>query len=64
MHEFTIKNGQHLLTFNNFDDIPLEFDHLISFKPDIPGDPHTPEEHEELSEWNNKLQLLMERETK
>jgi hypothetical protein len=48
MGEFTIKNGQHLLTFHNFDDIPLQFDHLISFKPDIPGAPHTPEEHEEI----------------
>ena len=63
MHEFTIKNGQYLLTFHNYEDIPDQFDHLISFEPDVPEGPHTPEEHKEIGEWNKKLQLLMERET-
>jgi len=62
MHEFTIKIGQELLTYSEFEDIPLEFDHLIKFKPQVVPEPHTPEEHEEISEWNSKLQLLMERE--
>ena len=64
MGKFTIKNGQYILTFHNYEDIPLQFDHLISFKPDVPEAPHTPEEHEEIALWNSRLQLLMERETK
>ena len=62
MAEFQfIINGE-LTTFNNYEDIPDEFEHVIKFLPDIPEDPHTEDEHEELALWNDRLQQLMEKE--
>ena len=42
---FIIKMGSELITYNNYDEIPTEFDNLISFKPDAPEPPHSEEEH-------------------
>ena len=65
MAEFQfIINGE-LVTFNKYEDIPDEFEHVIKFLPDIPepvNDDHTDEEHEELAKWNDRLQELMEKE--
>ena len=65
MAEFQfIINGE-LVTFDKYEDIPDEFDHVIKFLPDIPepvNDDHTDEEHEELAKWNDRLQELMEKE--
>ena len=65
MAEFQfIINGE-LITFDNYEDIPDEFEHVIKFLPDIPepvNDDHTDEEHEELAKWNDRLQELMEKE--
>ena len=63
-HEFVIiLNGQKA-TYNKFEDIPMQFDNLISFKPCIPEGPHTEEQHEEIDLWNDKLKELMKRETR
>ena len=65
MAEFQfIINGE-LTTFDRYEDIPDEFEHVIKFLPDIPepvNDDHTDEEHEELAKWNDRLQELMEKE--
>ena len=65
MAEFQfIINGE-LVTFDKYEDIPDEFEHVIKFLPDIPepvDDDHTDEEHEELAKWNDRLQELMEKE--
>ena len=62
MAEFQfIINGE-LTTFDRYEDIPDEFEHVIKFLPDIPEDPHTEDEHEELALWNDRLQQLMEKE--
>ena len=64
MAEFQfIINGE-LVTFDKYEDIPEEFEHVIKFLPDIPELPegHTDEEHEELALWNTRLQKLMEKE--
>jgi len=65
MAEFQfIINGE-LATFDKYEDIPEEFEHVIKFRPDIPepvNDDHTDEEHEELAKWNDRLQELMEKE--
>lgn len=63
-HEFVILEGNQLRTYNRFEDIPLEFDNLISFKPCYSEGPHTEEEHEEIGTWNEKLKELMKRERK
>ena len=67
MAEFQfIINGE-LATFNKYEDIPDEFEHVIKFLPDL-SEPegedgnHTEEQHEEMSKWNNRLQKLMEKE--
>ena len=62
MAEFQfIINGE-LVTFDNHEDIPEEFEHVIKFIPDVIPEPHTEEEHEEMAQWNTRLQKLMEKE--
>ena len=62
MAEFQfIVNGE-LITYDKYEDIPEKFEHIIKFIPDIPEEPHTEEEHDELSLWNERLQELMEKE--
>lgn len=59
-HEFVIKRNGVLETYHKYEDIPLDFDHVIKFSVEIPPGPHTEEEHEEIELWNDKLQRLME----
>ena len=62
MAEFQfIINGE-LTTFDRYEDIPDEFEHVIKFLPDIIPAPHTEEEHTEMAQWNTRLQKLMEKE--
>jgi len=48
--------------FSDFRDIPEDFDHVIKFVPEIPDGPHTDHQHDEIDEWNQRLQKLMEKE--
>ena len=62
MAEFQfIINGE-LVTFDKYEDIPEEFEHVIKFLPDIILPPHTQEDHDELAKWDDRLQELMEKE--
>ena len=62
MAEFQfIINGE-LVTYDKYEDIPEEFEHVSKFIPDIPEDPHTEDEHDEIAVWNTRLQQLMEKE--
>ena len=63
-HEFVVLRKGILETYNKYEDIPEDFDHIIKFLPDIPDGPHTDEQHEEIDFWNDKLKELMKRETK
>ena len=62
MAQFQFIIGGKLVTFDNWEDVPEEFEHVIKFIPDILSEPHTDEEHEELKQWNIRLQELMEKE--
>ena len=62
LHKFVIKRNGVLETYNKYNDIPLDFDHVIQFEPEIPEGPHTEEQHEEIEQWNDKLKQLMKRE--
>ena len=62
MAEYVIMVDGKLETYNNYDDIPTKFDHVISFEPDAPESPHSEEDHEEMETYNTKLQELMRRE--
>jgi hypothetical protein len=59
--EFVIKKNGKLERYNKFDDIPSSFEHLISFKPDYPPEPHTEEQHNQMSKFDNYLKELMTR---
>lgn len=63
-HEFVILKQGEYFTYTKYEDIPLEFDHVIKFLPSIPEGPHTDEQHEEINSWTNKLKELMKRERK
>ena len=49
--EFVIRIGSAIITYKTFDEIPLEFDNLISFKPDAPEPPHTEEDHKDMEKY-------------
>ena len=59
--EFVIKRNGKLERYNKFDNIPNSFEHLISFKPDYPPEPHTEEQHNQMSKFDNYLKELMTR---
>lgn len=63
-HEFVIIRNGLIETYFNYEDIPSDLEHVIRFLPDIPDGPHTPEQHEEIDGWNEKLQKLLELERK
>ena len=58
--EYVIKINGELITYTDYDDIPNTFDHVILFNPDWPEPPHTPEDHDIMAIFNDKLQVLME----
>jgi len=62
-HEFVILVNGEIKHFENYEDIPQVFDNVIKFVPEIPPGPHTHDEHDEMSLWNEKLKELMKRET-
>jgi hypothetical protein len=61
---YKIKLNGDLVTYNKFSDIPAQFGAVISFKPDHPEPPHTDEEHALIHTFQDKLQELLQRESK
>jgi hypothetical protein len=61
-HEFVLLVKGELKIYTNYEDIPDEFDNVIKFIPEIPDGTHSHNEHDEIEKWNEKLQLLMEKE--
>ena len=59
--EFVIRINGKLKTYNSFDDIPNSFEHVISFKPDYPPEPHTEEQHNQMSKFDDYLKELITR---
>ena len=59
-HLFVVRKGDEVFTYEQYEDIPEDFDHLIEFRPEIPPPPHTPEEHDEIDSWLSKFERLME----
>ena len=58
--EFIVMIKGNIHIFNNYHNIPDNFEHLIKFNPDIIPQPHTKEQHDEIETWNIKLQRLMD----
>ena len=62
MHDFQfIVNGK-LNKYTRLEDIPEEFEHVIKFVFDIPPEPHTQEEHDEIHKMEKRFYQLMEKE--
>ena len=59
---FIIKEGNELITYTKYEDIPMVFDNVIKFEPEGPEGPHTDDEHEYMETFNDKLKELMKRE--
>ncbi len=59
-HVFRVSRNGRIEEYNDYNSIPLDFEHVIAFIPEIPPGPHTAEQHEEIESWNDKLQKLME----
>ena len=59
--KFTILKDKRVLKFTDFDEIPMSFNHVVSFEPDYPEPPHTEEQHEEMSTYQSKLEELLNR---
>jgi len=59
---FIILKNSKLMEYSDYNDIPEGFDNLISFSPNYPPEPHTPEQHAEIETFNDKLKELMRRE--
>ena len=61
-----VVNGE-LVSYNSYEDVPNDFEHVIEFVPDMPepeGEDgrHTDEQHEQMLVWNTRLQELMKKE--
>ena len=59
---FVIRDNGKLFEYEEYNDIPQVFDHLIAFEPEFPPGPHTPEQHDEMGTLNNLLHELLQRE--
>ena len=62
--KFVIKDEGELLEFDRCGDLPDTFDHLISFEPTVPHEPHSVSDHVEMCKWSEYLQELVKRERK
>lgn len=58
-HRFVIMLNNQLVEYDRYEDIPDDFDHVIEFLPEIPPEPHTHEQHEEIDSWHDRFLRLM-----
>ena len=56
MHRFVIMRNGELETYTQWEDIPQVFEHVIEFAPTMPEPPHTEQQHQEMGQWNTRLQ--------
>jgi hypothetical protein len=59
-HRFVIMISGQLHEYSRYEDIPVVFDHVIEFCPEIPPGPHTQSQHDEIDAWVPKFERLME----
>ena len=48
-------------TYDQYESIPSDLDHVIEFVPEIPPGPHTPQQHKEIDSWPDLFSQLMEK---
>jgi hypothetical protein len=59
-HRFVVMIDGELHTYIQYEQIPDQFDHVIEFQPEIPPEPHTAAQHEEIKSWPPRFNRLME----
>ena len=59
-HRFVIMRDEKLYEYTEYEQIPGEFDHVIEFAPEVPPPPHSDQDHEEIDQWAEKFERLME----
>lgn len=47
-------------TYYHWHDVPLVFEEVVAFKPNIPMPPHTLEQHVEIGAWEARLRWLLQ----
>jgi hypothetical protein len=60
-HRFVIMRRDVLEVYDRYEDIPDDLDHVIEFLPEIPPEPHTEQQHEEIDSWLGLFNRLMEK---
>jgi hypothetical protein len=60
-HRFVIMRNDVLEVYDRYQDIPDDLDHVIEFLPEIPPEPHTEQQHEEIETWPDLFLKLMEK---
>jgi len=60
-HKFVIMRNDVLEAYDRYEDIPDDLDHVIEFLPEIPPEPHTEQQHEEIDSWLGLFNRLMEK---
>ena len=60
-HRFVIMRRDEIEVYDCYDDIPDDLDHVIEFLPEIPPEPHTQQQHEEIDAWLGHFNTLMEK---
>jgi hypothetical protein len=61
-HVFTVWHNGKLITVNNYELIPDNFDFVVEFRPFVPPPPHTEVEHNEIALWEKKFHQLIKKE--
>jgi hypothetical protein len=59
-HRFVVMINGELHTYDQYEQIPDQFDHVIEFQPEIPPEPHTDAQHKEIDSWQPRFKKLME----
>jgi hypothetical protein len=60
-HRFVIMRNDVIEVYDRYEDIPDDLDHVIEFLPEIPPEPHTEKQHEEIEKWPDLFLKLMEK---
>ena len=60
-HRFVIMRNDVIEVYDRYEDIPNDLDHVIEFLPEIPPEPHTEQQHEEIETWPDLFLKLMEK---
>ena len=59
--EFVVKVDGEIQTFTDYNDVPRVVQSVIKFIPNIPPDPHTIQDHENIAMWEGELKGMIER---